>query len=531
MSDVKVKEFYQFAYKRQLIYHKRHILKLDPPWSDEDIFQKQRFLNVYRELDKTTKYHLDLMKGNSNRKSVLMNTLFFKIFNRVGIYEDLGLSISSVANFSQVKKSETLRKGKSLGKSIFNDAYIIASNMNGTSSKFEGVLKALLNFIPKVNDFITKMDTLETPKEAFEHLQSIQYVGDFLAYEIFTHLSYFKWFKQKWTEDSFVNIGPGAEPSIHYIFGKSGDVYENFEKLYEAQDVIKTIHKSLNEKLPWSSIKPKKVFFSEKLSRLTIENICCEFRKYKAHTGGNPDAKKRKFDPEKPHPYLSTKKVESTVGKCLRTLEKRKSRTSKLNNNTLEFYLKEFEEKTRHLVHNDSISYEDVFKLLPIMSEAPFNIRSITDVVEPMILGHLDGDTRELGLKVTNGHVSYETLLHELGHGAQSYDSKMISALKLDKTNTVEYVMGYLGTPAELQVREVLSNMNYKRATKDLIIVAEAKALIKKFINSNKKFSSYEFLSHFGIAQGHSGMREEDRERIYELYNSRRSINSFVNKL
>lgn len=206
---------------------------------------------------------------------------------------------------------------------LFNDAYMIASG--GSGRKHHNILSAMADFDFKL--LVEKIDLCKEPKESFELLQSIPFIGAFVAYEIWTSLTYFKWFNQKWNENDFVNLGPGALPAIHYIYGEKskGKEYDYFEKLYSEQATILTINKLLNEKLSWNQIKPKSgIFFTEKLSRLTVENICCEFRKYIAHTTGKTRAKRRGFNPENPNDYLKDKKFENKetrIGSILKLLE------------------------------------------------------------------------------------------------------------------------------------------------------------------------------------------------------------------
>lgn len=320
----RLEEFYKFAYKRQLIWYKRFIKKEEAPWSTEEIFNKQRFLNVYRELDKGTLYFLDRFK-NLPRKSLLKNIVFYKFFNKVGTYENAKITTSDINNLDKpevldkVKKSfdELLKQG-----TIFNDAYLVTS---GKGVKHYKLLSIISSF--DFDNLIKLLDEAQSPEESYKLISTIPHVGSFIAYEIWTSLTYFNFFKQKYTEDDFVNIGPGAEPTIHYIFGEKskGKELEYFEELYNSQTLLKDIHKKLNEPVSWEKIRYKESIFKGKLSRLTIENICCEFRKYIAHTTGKTSAKTRGFNPNQVNDYLKDRKFEDRVMLISKNIKKLES--------------------------------------------------------------------------------------------------------------------------------------------------------------------------------------------------------------
>jgi hypothetical protein len=61
-SDM-VWNYFRFIYERQLVWYKRHVLKLPPPWTEDEIMQKYKIINMYRQLDRCTIYLLKNSKG------------------------------------------------------------------------------------------------------------------------------------------------------------------------------------------------------------------------------------------------------------------------------------------------------------------------------------------------------------------------------------------------------------------------------------------------------------------------------------
>lgn len=276
------KEFFDFIVQRQLIWHKRFILKEGPPWTSDRVLRDYKILNVYRELDKGTKYIIEGLQEVKDRKALLLNIVFYRFFNRHGLYEKLGLKpfdkFDAKAKDLVLERLEKLRQTEPL----FSDAYLIAGRKN--EPKHESVLNSLLYLNGQVNQIIDSIDRSRIPEESFEAIKQIPLVGSFLAYEIWTDLTYFKFFKQGWTDDDFVNIGPGAVWGLEIIYGKlrAKEMLEKIKHLRDVQEKYLTGN--------W-----KKISYKPNLSLRNIEHSLCEFRKFWNLSHGK--GKRRKFIP------------------------------------------------------------------------------------------------------------------------------------------------------------------------------------------------------------------------------------------
>lgn len=278
MESAGLKDFFSFIYERQLIWHKRFFLKRDFPWTDDEILRKYKIINVYRELDKCTIYLLEKLKGMNDRAALLLNIVFYRFFNRVGLYEELEIQPFAKLDdglFEKIKKGFADRTAE--GKVVFNNAYIISSR-GGEERKYIEVLKGMRSV-----DFaklVEQIDIAKTPEEAFLILQQIPLVGPFLACEIWTDLSYFDFFKQGWDDNDFVNIGPGAKWGLEILFGKLNkkQLHEKLKELYQLQES----HLSeVAEKPSWREIAYKNAFSNYPFLSITnVEGALCEFRKY-----------------------------------------------------------------------------------------------------------------------------------------------------------------------------------------------------------------------------------------------------------
>lgn len=273
-------DFFQFVYKRHFIWYKRFVLKQQFPWTDDPVLKTYKIINMYRELDKCTIYLINKLKNIKDRKTVLLNVIFYRFFNLMNLYEDLGVEPFSVLDGEL--KNKLLRKFNELKKnrSIFNNAYLISSGGKGV--KHEHILENIswINFDLLVNN----IDASQTPEESFSHLVALPMVGPFLACEMWTDLTYFHWFNQNWTDNDFVNIGPGAKWGLEILYGKLSKKELNVKlyHLYDLQkEILPIVHQQLGEKVSWAEIAYTEAYTNYPFLSITnIEGALCEFRKY-----------------------------------------------------------------------------------------------------------------------------------------------------------------------------------------------------------------------------------------------------------
>ena len=284
-------EFFDFIYNRQLIWYKRFVLKEKQPWTQDSVLQKYKIINVYRELDKGTIYIINKLQGVKDRKTLLLNIVFYRFFNKFNLYEILG--IFPFKNFDK-ELADKLRKKfkrlKSKGKPIFNDAYLIAGKKR--EEKYISVLNSLSWLWKNIDTLILRIDKAKTPEESFDIIKETPLVGSFLAYEIWTDLTYFNFFRKDWNDNDFLNIGPGAKWGLEIIYGKLGnkELHEKLTHLHTIQG--KFLSKKKNPS--WKEVSYKKAFVKGPfLSLGNVENALCEFRKYYNLSKGK--GKKRYF--------------------------------------------------------------------------------------------------------------------------------------------------------------------------------------------------------------------------------------------
>ena len=87
-----IEAFFAFVYERQLIWHKRTILHLPAPWTEDKILQTYKFCNVYRQLDAGTLAISKYLQAEYSPEQKLFNIIAF-------IRYKFNKTFSTTANF------------------------------------------------------------------------------------------------------------------------------------------------------------------------------------------------------------------------------------------------------------------------------------------------------------------------------------------------------------------------------------------------------------------------------------------------
>lgn len=192
------------------------------PWTDDPILSSHFFTNVYRELDRGTKFYTEEVigtrygNGEVSLLDLIFNTLVYRLFNRIGTYNELGFVPYGRWHFSNtVPKLQEYERG---GHKVFTDAFTVTGVKFG---EFPDKLSNICYLIDQLQDLIPsytrELVRTRDLRSIFEATLLLPGFGAFLAYEITIDLNY--WFS-RYSEDSFVNIGPGCKEGLTYIWGK-----------------------------------------------------------------------------------------------------------------------------------------------------------------------------------------------------------------------------------------------------------------------------------------------------------------------
>lgn len=288
-NNNRLEEFWYYVNERQEIFKRRHVLEESPPWTEDSILQEKRFTNVYRELDRVTRYYIDnYVDEGYEPRSLFLTTFLFRIFNNTDTMELIG--VVSPETYNGNKLTEIIENKRDQGLQPFNSAYMIAANVYPDfSSKVAKYLKGVFGqeLVPSFDEYWSPVKEDASPKEFIESWKNLSGVHDFIAYEVYTDLTYHEWFP--FDENDYVNVGPGAERGINRLFGK--DKNANLDINYV--DIIHDLRDMQEEYLREDFYKWK----GRDLSLRAIEHSLCEFDKYRRCKVENETSRLQNFNP------------------------------------------------------------------------------------------------------------------------------------------------------------------------------------------------------------------------------------------
>lgn len=298
------KEFVWWVHERMQIYRRRFEEGQDSPWTEDPILKEYRFTNPYRELDRETIYLRNNIIGEGSLPDVMLNCLFFRIFNKKETHQAVGFL--EVDEWDPWEVCGSVQYERKKGLKPFNSAYMITGvgfglteedAREGQISTFDPKDK-VQNYIIGVfhNQFmaergrytrhVTKPTSME---ECWEQLQSLSGVSGFIAYEIVCDLQYD--IRVPWSQNDFVNPGPGARRGIQRLLDL-GEIDQSKHRDIDYTDHIEEIQATQGEWLPDDFY----AWEGRELSLRAIEHSCCEFDKaIRAERG---EGRHAKFDPE-----------------------------------------------------------------------------------------------------------------------------------------------------------------------------------------------------------------------------------------
>ncbi len=207
--------FWYWVYERQNIYHKRFILKFPPPWTKDPILRNYKFTNVYRELDKNSIWLINnVCKRPMDPVDKMFKIMVCRLFNNPSTFEELG--IPKIKTFKKNKFLKGIDAISKRGDNPFTNAYLVHSGgIKGI--RRNDFYAGLIDKIHKeINVIYMKVTTAKTPEKIHSFLSSYPSIGDFVAYELYCDFIYAKLIK--FTENDFVNVGPGAHLGLILMF-------------------------------------------------------------------------------------------------------------------------------------------------------------------------------------------------------------------------------------------------------------------------------------------------------------------------
>ena len=287
--------FWQFIYKRQMIWEKRVKEGLSPPWTDDPILQKARFTNVYRELDPGTQYLREhILEAEAPDRDKIFNVMIYRLIGRKSTYQALGFQ-----NLVQFDREEFVRRMKhirTVGKGpVFSSAYIVSGYGGmGSHDKIENIGNLFDRLRSKFEELYSRILEARTAERVYQELRKMYGFGIFLAFQILVDLTYPIRRRNEssivpFSNDEWAIAGPGARRGIYMLIREGTKVNEldlmQWLRANQRQEFLRLgIDFPYLENHEGSRIE---------ISLSNIENCLCEFHKYEKIRQANGRGRRR----------------------------------------------------------------------------------------------------------------------------------------------------------------------------------------------------------------------------------------------
>lgn len=292
----KLQQFFDLAYKRHNLYVNKEIHKTPKPWTDDPIFLKYRFCNVFRHLDKTTAYIIkNVINPYANSTNLWKAIIIARFFSKIETIQVLIDNDCLTINF---KKAVDILKDLHKKQSIMTSAFIL--NPLRLKGKLYPKLYTPYAIIKHINDrfgeygFDTFLQKTKSLKEIFNELVTCPSTAGFMAYEYVTDIRYsFRYFSYA-PYDIYIwgNFTIGSLRGLKRLCNIP--LKDKFPS-----DIQTVTNYILKEWRRYVEVKKLDRYGFEVFDNLTmreVEHWLCEYDKYMRMKNGECKRLKRKYD-------------------------------------------------------------------------------------------------------------------------------------------------------------------------------------------------------------------------------------------
>jgi hypothetical protein len=266
----------RFIIERHNIY-KRRTADKPKPWTNDPILRQYRFCNVYRELDRVTRW----IARNWREPHDGDQDLWFAMF--VARYLNLPTTLKAIGypvpwNHKRVRNILIERRNNGL--KTFNAAYIIST---------QGQAKDKIEYVCDFFDMLWANREMLRPRRDYTlaeynlMLTGQRNVGNFMSGQVIADLKYANPLQHAKDWNSFAISGPGSRRGLNRVCGQ--DIKKPWKEP-EWWINLNELRKRVNTSLPSSM---------EKLHGQDMQNCLCEFDKYRRAVLGT-GRPKQKYD-------------------------------------------------------------------------------------------------------------------------------------------------------------------------------------------------------------------------------------------
>ena len=220
--------YWEFAAKRQRIFFAR-LTENQARYAADPVLSRYRFTNTYRASDRVSQYLIRnvIYSDQWQPEDLFFRILIFKFFNKIETWESLESALGEVRwqSCRYEDYDRVLASRIADGKTIYSSAYIMASGKSqiGNDRKHQNHLRVIEMMMgDRVPERILQQPNLES---VYRLLRAYPCIGPFIGYQFVVDLNYSP--MEKFSENDFVEAGPGALDGMTKCFSDFGDYMPN----------------------------------------------------------------------------------------------------------------------------------------------------------------------------------------------------------------------------------------------------------------------------------------------------------------
>ncbi len=219
-----LRQYFRTARERYNIYLRRKEYprsRNSVIWTEDPIFQKYKFCNVFREHDKVTVWlRENWREPYADHPNLPFAMALARLINWPPTLEEIGFPKC----WNPDKALEVLGRRKAEGKKVYTGAYLLGSCPKGQERAIylvRSVLTTLHHELRSVVKAHWHLRELNSPKleGTWQWFRSQRGIGDFLAYEIVSDLRHTKYLRDAPDIMTWANAGPGALRGLTRLWG------------------------------------------------------------------------------------------------------------------------------------------------------------------------------------------------------------------------------------------------------------------------------------------------------------------------
>ena len=239
----------------------------DKPWSDDPVFRHTYFCNVHREDDRVTRWQAQHWRKHYPHPNYELAIVMYRLINWPDTLERLGFPFEwSVSKYLQEMRAI---EGKKWG-----SAYVITTHGQKMPKD-----QFVMEFLDTAAPFLYETRGFTSCSHAYEHLKSLNGLGDFLSAQIIADLKNTEGYPLSEASDRhhFCAPGPGSLKGLSWAMDE-----RITPKYFHA-----AIHILYEEVMPLVAAENRPIDFQD------FQNVMCEFGKYMRVATGTGRSKRR----------------------------------------------------------------------------------------------------------------------------------------------------------------------------------------------------------------------------------------------